>query len=94
MRKFWQNNNTIQENNGELESNTTKLQPNSTELQQSLAELDCENTIINDKEQFGRVRTNMMRVLRAKYGDEIANRSLSRVNKRYQNNSFTKLRNI
>jgi len=77
MIKFWQNNNTIQEDNGELENISTKLQ-------QNLAELECEEAIINDKKGYGRVRTNMMKVLRAKYGDKIADRALNRVNKRMQ----------
>ena len=51
------------------------------ELKKSLAELECEEAIINDKRDYGRVRSSMMRVLRAKYGDTIANRALSRVNK-------------
>ncbi len=68
MGKFWQNNTTNQEDNGELKK--------------SLAELECEEAIIDDKKEFGRVRNSMMRVLRAKYSDDIANRVLSRVNKR------------
>jgi len=70
---------TNQEEDGELEIIPTKLK-------QSLAELECEEAIIEDKERFGRVRKSMMNVLRAKYSDEIANRALSRVNKRFQRN--------
>ena len=70
MRRFWHENNTIKEEKGELKKN--------------LAELECEEAIIEDKNQFGRVRNSMMRVLRAKYGDEMANRTLSRINKRIQ----------
>jgi len=77
MRRFWQNNNTIQEEDGELEIHSAKLR-------QSLAELECEEAIIGDKKEFGRVRKSMMNVLRAKHGNEIANRALSRVNKRIQ----------
>ena len=77
MRLFWQNNTTIQEEDGEIESMSTKMR-------QSLAELECEEAIINDKERFGRARKSMMNVLRAKYSDEIANRTLNRVNKRMQ----------
>ena len=77
MIKFWQNNTTIQEEDGEIESMSTKMK-------QSLAELECEEAIINDKERFGRARKSMMNVLRAKYSDDIANRVLSRVNKRMQ----------
>ena len=77
MRKFWQNNTTIQEEDGELEIHSMKMK-------QSLAELECEEAIIQDKERFGRVRKSMMNVLRAKHGNEIANRTLNRVNKRVQ----------
>jgi hypothetical protein len=74
MRRFWHENNTIKEEKGELKKN--------------LAELECEEAIMEDKNQFGRVRNSMMKVLRAKYSDEIANRVLSRVNKRIQGNHF------
>jgi len=77
MRKFWQNNITNQEEDGVMEIMPTKIR-------QSLAELDCEEVIINDKLRFGRVRMSIMNVLRAKYGDETANRILNRVNKRTQ----------
>jgi len=60
------------------------LENHSSKLRKSLAELECEEVIIEDKEEFGRVRTNMMKVLRAKHGDDIANRALSRINKRTQ----------
>ena len=68
MRRFWQENTTNQEDDGKLRN--------------SLAELECEEAIIQDKQEFGRVRHSMMNVLRAKYSNEIANRVLSRVNKR------------
>lgn len=77
MRRFWQNNITNQEEDGEMEFMPTKIR-------QSLAELDCEEAIINEKLRFGRARKSMMKVLRAKYGDETANRTLNRVNKRTQ----------
>ncbi len=83
MRKFWQNNTTIQEEDGELENYSAKMR-------QSLAELECEEAIMEDKKEFGRVRKSMMNVLRAKYTDEIANRALSRVNKRIQGNYLSK----
>ena len=77
MIKFWQNNITNQEEDGDMEIIPMKIR-------QSLAELDCEEAIINDKLRFGRVRKSMMNVLRVKHGNEIANRALSRVNKRIQ----------
>lgn len=70
--------------------NSKKIQEENGKLKKSLAELDCEDTIINEKQQFGRVRNSMMNVLRAKYNDEIANRTLNRVNKRLQKGHFTK----
>ena len=60
------------------------------ELKKSLAELECEEAIIDDKREFGRVRNSMMKVLRAKYGNNIANRTLSRVNKRITEGYFQK----
>ena len=51
-------------------------------------ELESEEAIMNDKERFGRVRTILMKQLRAKYGDEIANRALYRINKRISEGSL------
>ena len=53
------------------------------------ANIICEEAIIKDKERFGRVRTSMMEYLRAKYGNDLANRALNRINKRIQENYFT-----
>ena len=82
MRRFWQNNITNQEEDGELGNYSAKMR-------QSLAELECEEAIIEDKKEFDRARKSMMNVLRAKYSDELANRVLSRVNKRMQENYFS-----
>jgi hypothetical protein len=46
------------------------------------ANLISEETIIKDKERFGRVRNSLMKYLRVKYGRRTANRALWRVNKR------------
>jgi len=67
MGWFTHNNEINEEKDGECENMSPKLE-------QNLAELECEEEIMQDKEDFGRVRINMMRVLRAKHGDEIANR--------------------
>jgi len=77
MGLFWKNNEINKEDDGELENYSTKVR-------QSIAELECEEAIIDDKKEFGRVRKSMMNVLRAKYSDDVANRALSRVNKRIQ----------
>ena len=82
MGLFWHNNETNEDETGELENM-------SVELKQNLGELECEEAIIQDKERFGRVRKSMMNMLRSKHGDDIANRSLSRVNKRIQQHYFT-----
>ena len=49
---------------------------------EALSELSCEDAIILEKQRFGRVRTSMMKHLRTKHGEKIANRVLSRINKR------------
>jgi len=82
MGWFTQNNDTEQEDYGELEKMSGKMK-------QKLGNLECEEAIIKDKERFGRVRTSMMEYLRAKHSDDIANRALSRVNKRLQENYFS-----
>jgi len=51
-------------------------------------ELESEEAIMNDKERFGRVRTSLMKQLRVKYGDEVANRALYRINKRISEGSL------
>jgi len=51
-------------------------------------ELESEEAIMNEKERFGRVRTILMKQLRAKYGDGIANRALYRINKRISEGSL------
>ena len=51
-------------------------------------ELASEEAIMNDKERFGRVRTILMKQLRTKYGDDVANRALYRINKRISEGSL------
>ena len=82
MRWFTHNDGMKQEESGELENM-------SAEIKQKLGDLECEEAILRDKERFGRVRTSMMEYLRAKHGTDIANRALSRVNKRIQENYFS-----
>jgi len=66
---------------------------NQGETMKQEANIICEEAIIKDKERFGRVRSSMMEYLRAKYGSDVANRSLNRVNKRKQKNYFDNLIN-
>ena len=51
-------------------------------------DLETEEAIMNEKERFGRVRTSLMKKLRAKYGDDVANRALYRINKRISEGSL------
>ena len=73
---------TEQEEDGEIE----KM---SWQLKQKLGNLECEEAVLKDKERFGRVRSSLMEYLRAKHGRDSADRALSRVNKRLQQNYFT-----
>jgi len=77
MGLFWGKDETEQEEDGELENM-------SGEIKQKLGNLECEEAILKDKERFGRVRASLMEYLRAKNGNQSANRALSRVNKRLQ----------
>jgi len=54
----------------------------------SNGDLESEDAIMNDKERFGRVRTILMKQLRTKYGEDIANRALYRINKRISEDSL------
>jgi len=60
----------------------------STMDSEASSELACEDAIISDKQRFGRVRNSMMKHLRYEYGEKIANRVLSRINKRASNGSI------
>jgi len=82
MGLFWGNSETEQEKDGELENM-------SWEIKQKLGNLECEEAILKDKERFGRVRTSLMQYLRAKHDRNCADRALSRVNKRLQENYFS-----
>jgi len=81
MGLFWGNDETEQEEDGELRNMTI-------EMRQKLGDLECEEAILKDKERFGRVRTSLMQYLRAKHDRNCADRALSRVNKRLQENYF------
>lgn len=59
-----------------------KLVQNEDNVELGKADLECEEAIMQDKTRYGRVRTSLMKHLRAKYGSIIANRALSRINKR------------
>lgn len=51
-------------------------------------DLECEDAIMQDKQRFGRVRTSLMKHLRQKHGNAVANRALSRINKRVSDGSL------
>jgi len=83
MGWFTPNDGIEQEESGELENMSGKMR-------ETLGNLECEEAILKDKERFGRVRSSMMEYLRAKNGNDTANRALSRVNKRLQENYFSR----
>lgn len=56
--------------------------PETERIEEIDGDLICEDAIISDKEKFGRVRKSMMKCLRTKYGSDVANRALWRVNRR------------
>lgn len=88
MRKFWEDkreNKKEKETLTEYERNYNEKQVKLTNIQH---ELDCEQAMINEKEQFGRVRTMMMKYLRTKYGQELTNRAQWRINKRQNKNKL------
>lgn len=66
----------------------TYTSENGIESMLSNGDLESEEAIMNDKERFGRVRTILMKQLRAKYGEDIANRALYRINKRISEGSL------
>ena len=51
-------------------------------ISEEVADLECEEAIISEKERFGRARKTLMSYLRVKYGNDVANRALWRVNRR------------
>lgn len=61
---------------------------------ESESDLKCEESILSDKERFGRVRTSLMRHLRSTYGLKTANRALARINKRISKGSLKIKENI
>ena len=78
MRKFWNK----QRNKETLEDNSEESE------QKSKGNSRCEDTIIKDKERFGRVRKSTMQDLREEYGKETANRAMWRVSKRNSRSSL------
>ena len=64
---------------GRKQAEEERIEENISEEEGDLA---CEEAIMNDKERFGRVRKSLMKYLRTKYGKDVANRALWRVNRR------------
>lgn len=63
-------------------ANEGENERNQEEISEEIGNLEAEEAIIKDKERFGRVRNSMMKYLRAKYGNRVADRALWRVNRR------------
>lgn len=64
----------------------TKFDEDSTSTNEG--NLICEEEIMKDKERFGRARKSKMNYLRSKYGEDVANRALWRVNRRKSDGYF------
>lgn len=56
-------------------------------------ELECEEAIITEKNRFGRVRKTFMDYMRAEYG-RMADRILSRINKRLSEGYFRTMKQV
>ena len=72
---------------GNTELKVSQVEKESDDVLEN-GELDCEEVIMNEKERFGRVRTSMMKKLRNQHGDVVADRALSRINKRFSEGSL------
>lgn len=55
-------------------------------------ELECEEEIIDEKRRYGRVRNPFMEYLREKYGRDLTDRTLRRINKRISKGYFKQKR--
>jgi len=61
---------------------------NHAQYNTATADFEAEQQIINDKQEFGRVRASLMRHLESKYGFDVARRALRRVNTRKYRDYF------
>lgn len=59
-----------------------KLDYKQQKLNKIKANLECEETLLEEKQRLGRLRTSVMMYMREKYGYVIADRAMWRVNKR------------
>lgn len=84
MRKFWriqEKDETVQEQPYKRQRITEYKQQKITKIQD---EIECEETIMQERKRFGRTRTKIMQYLREQYGNDTANRAMWRVNKRFK----------
>jgi len=49
---------------------------------------ECEEVMLKEYEKFGNIRTDLIESLKSKYGPEIVNKTLGRINKRKLQGSF------
>ena len=90
MRKFWKIDDDYEKEKEDDIHYTREYDEKQEELQRIKGELDCEETITEEKQLYGRVRTTTMKYLRVKHSTDVADRAMRRVNKRIKNKSFTK----
>lgn len=82
MRKFWGKEGGNERNEEDSRTNEVRLMSSEDKTRSSYSDLRCEDVIMKDKKQYGRVRNSLMTYLRDTYGEQIANRALWRVSKR------------
>lgn len=88
MRKFWEIEGEDENIEEQLGINQVKLDYKQQKLNKIKENLECEETLLEEKQRFGRVRTSVMSYMREKYGSDIANRAMWRINKRKKNTRF------
>jgi hypothetical protein len=82
MRKFWGKKGGNERNEEDSRIKEVHLTLNEDKTRSNDGDLRCEDAIMKDKEQYGRVRNSLMKYLRGTYGEQIADRALWRVSKR------------
>jgi len=82
MRKFWGKEGGNERNKEDSRTNEVRLTSSEDKTRSNDGDLRCEDAIMKDKKQYGRVRNSLMKYLRGMYGEQIANRALWRVSKR------------
>lgn len=90
MRKFWK----MEEDNKKIEEwfnkNQAELDYKQQRLNKIKENLECEEAILEEKQRFGRVRTSAMSYMRERYGINVADRAMWRINKRFKSKQVSR----